>query len=538
MAKYSIATIALSDEEKQYFKQAQAELSKLKLGNNNKIKFIDLTEINPENIHSLGAITSVMYFTDIHNVPNHDNVLSAILKKLPDISDLSVFALSHNEITEKQHQQEQEKLLDYVKDKFPQLKSSDIPVFPVNINSEKEMQAFVNGFVKPDVISFSDFVGDIEKVTEQKTNAIIDLVMDAIHEKHDYTEGHVKRVSKYVEQFVDELDFTSEEKKQAILAAKLHDIGKLGVPDEILASDKALNNDERNQIDYHSSMGAGLLKFAVYHDENLENIITKDVIEGIEGHHDKGEGAHKFASVIAIADCIDAMTSQRAYNAPKHILNCFRDLYFNSHVKKENPQFAKAPAKAAIITLGKNLASLGYNPIDMFTGLDNQREAQVDAGIRQIFEDYESEHGKFEIGKNPDGKEFCAMGFRLTEDGHLEFKDEGSPVYDKEASFQSEFDFQKGKFAKDKGISVDKLSMQEESELAQKASGILKSLSEEGKKALQNARSYKRSIPSEVLEATSEDPEYNLSECTEITRGTQQAVKDATTPIQENSFEK
>ena len=45
MAKYSIATIALSDEEKQYFKQAQAELSKLKLGNNNKIKFIDLTEI-------------------------------------------------------------------------------------------------------------------------------------------------------------------------------------------------------------------------------------------------------------------------------------------------------------------------------------------------------------------------------------------------------------------------------------------------------------------------------------------------------------
>lgn len=80
--------------------------------------------------------------------------------------------------------------------------------------------------------------------------------------------------------------------------------------------------------------------------------------------------------------------------------------------------------------------------------------------------------------------------------------------------------------------------MQEESELAQKASGILKSLSEEGKKALQNARSYKRSIPSEVLEATSEDPEYNLSECTEMTRGTQQAVKDATTPIQENSFEK
>ena len=101
MAKYSIATIALSDEEKQYFKQAQAELSKLKLGNNNKIKFIDLTEINPENIQSLGAITSVMYFTDIHNVPNHDNVLSAILKKLPDISDLSVFALSHNEIDRK-----------------------------------------------------------------------------------------------------------------------------------------------------------------------------------------------------------------------------------------------------------------------------------------------------------------------------------------------------------------------------------------------------------------------------------------------------
>lgn len=538
MAKYTIATIGGTEEAKRYFEQAQAELSSFDLDSNNTVKFIDLTEMDSKSIQSLGTITSVMYFTDIHDSSNHNEVLPAVLKRLPEISDLSVFALSHNEVTENEQLQEQEKILGYVKDKFPQLTAADIPVFPVNINSEKEMKAFINGFIKPDVISFSDFVGDIEKVTEEKTKAIVDLVMTAIDEKHDYTAGHVQRVSKYVEQFVDELDFTSEEKKQAILSAKLHDIGKLGVPYEILASDRALSNEERDQIDYHSSMGAGLLKFAVYHDENLESVITKNVIEGIEGHHDKGEGAHKFASVIAVADCIDAMTSQRAYNAPKHVLACFRDLYFNSHVKKENPQFAKAPAKAAIISLGKNLASLGYSPLDMFSNLDNQREAQVDAGIRQIFEDYESEHGKFEIGKNPDGKAFCAMGFRLTEDGHLEFRDEGSPIYDKEASFQSEFAFQKGKFAKDKGISVDKLSMQEESELAQKASSILKAQSEEGKKALQNARSYKRSIPSEVLEATSEDPEYNLSGCTEMTRGTQQAVREETTPVQENSFEK
>lgn len=536
MGTYTIATIGDSEESKKYFEQAQDELSKLDL-DDNQIQFIDLTKFDEDDILAIGAITSVMYFTDIHT-SNHNNILPTVIKNLPEISDLSIFALSHNEVTEQQQQQEQETLLGYAQNKFPKLKSSDIPVFPVNVNSEKEMHAFINGFIKPDVISFSNFVGGIEKVTEQKTKSIVDLVINAINEKHDYTAGHVQRVSKYVEQFVDELDFTSEEKKQAILAAKLHDIGKLGVPDEILASDKALSDEERDQIDYHTTMGAGLLKFAVSHDESLENIITKDVIDGIEGHHDKGEGTHKFASVIAVADCIDAMTSQRAYNAPKHILGCFRDLYFNSHVKKENPQFAKAPAKAAIITIGKNLASLGYNPIDMFSNLDNEREAFVDAGIKKIFEDYENEHGKFEIGKNSDGKEFCAMGFRLTEDGHLEFKDEGSPVYNKESSFQSEFAFQKGKFAKDKGISVDKLTTQEESELAQKASNILKAQSEEGKKALQNARSYKRSIPTEVLEATTEDPEYNLSECAEITRGTQQAVKEENAPIQENSFEK
>ena len=98
-------------------------------------------------------------------------------------------------------------------------------------------------------------------------------------------------------------------------------------------------------------------------------------------------------------------------------------------------------------------------------------------------------------------------------------------------------------------VSITPKAAQKEDELISKFQEICSSIESEvtvtkqlngqkGKKALQNARSYKRSIPSEVLEATSEDPEYNLSECTEMTRGTQQAVKDATTPIQENSFEK
>lgn len=422
MATYIIATIGDTDEAKKYFEQAQAALSTLELGGKNKIKFVDITGMDEKNIKALGAISSVMYFTDLHD-SNNAQTLSGVLNRLPELSDLSIFALSHDKITKEEQQQEQKRLFEYIKNKFPGIEASDIPVFPVNITSEKEMQAYIDGFIKPDAVSFSDYVGEIEEVTERKTQAIIDLVVDAIHDKHDYTAGHVQRVSHYVEQFVDVLDFTSEEKKQAILAAKLHDIGKLGIPDEILASNRALSDEERDQMDYHSSMGAGLLKFAVAHDENLENIITKDVIDAIEGHHDKGENVPKYASIIAVADSFDAMSSQRAYNAPKNILNCFRDLYFNSRINKK-PQFARDAATVAIITLGKNIASLGYDPVEMFSHLDNQREAQVDAGLRQIFEDYQNEHGKFEIGKNPDGKAYCEMGFRLTEDGHLEYEAE------------------------------------------------------------------------------------------------------------------
>lgn len=114
----------------------------------------------------------------------------------------------------------------------------------------------------------------------------------------------------------------------------------------------------------------------------------------------------------------------------------------------------------------------------------------------------------------------------------------GSPVYSKEDSFKSEFAFQKGKLAKSKDISVESLSAQEETEMAQLAANILKSQSEEAKKALQSARSHTRNVPDEILEATTEDTEYNLNECKDITRTTIRESNPEKQQIQENGMEK
>ena len=81
MAKYTIATIGGTEEAKRYFEQAQAELSSFDLDSNNTVKFIDLTEMDSKSIQSLGTITSVMYFTDIHDSSNHNEVLPAVLKR-------------------------------------------------------------------------------------------------------------------------------------------------------------------------------------------------------------------------------------------------------------------------------------------------------------------------------------------------------------------------------------------------------------------------------------------------------------------------
>ena len=133
--------------------------------------------------------------------------------------------------------------------------------------------------------------------------------------KDHYTYGHSKKVATYAADIAVELGY-SESRVAAIRAAGLlHDIGKIGVSDQILGKAGKLNDEEWEPIRAHPTMGVSIIK----HIESL-----KDCLAAIQYHHErydgggyptglKGDNIPLDARVLAVADSYDAMTSSRPW---------------------------------------------------------------------------------------------------------------------------------------------------------------------------------------------------------------------------------
>ena len=133
--------------------------------------------------------------------------------------------------------------------------------------------------------------------------------------KDHYTYGHSKKVSKYATDIAEALHLPEERVSAIHTAALLHDIGKIGVSDQILQKNGPLNDEEWEPIQAHPSMGVSILK----HVENL-----RDCLAAVQYHHErydgsgypsglKGSNIPLDARILAIADSFDAMTSSRPY---------------------------------------------------------------------------------------------------------------------------------------------------------------------------------------------------------------------------------
>ena len=143
----------------------------------------------------------------------------------------------------------------------------------------------------------------------------VQVLAETIELRDQYTGGHTQRVHDYCVLIAQELELTHEIIEQLRLAALLHDIGKIGVRDELLLKPENLSSDEFSEIQMHSSYGAALLKPI----SQLEGVIP-----GVASHHEryngtgypkglKGENIPLIARIIAVADTFDAMVSDRPY---------------------------------------------------------------------------------------------------------------------------------------------------------------------------------------------------------------------------------
>lgn len=173
------------------------------------------------------------------------------------------------------------------------------------------------------------------KLNESYKHTIIAL-SNSIDARDPYTAGHSERVARLSLDIGKELGLNKDKLDMLEIAALLHDIGKIGISDDILHKTGRLNEYEYEKIKEHPSIGVNILKdidflknavpFILHHHERFDGC---GYPLGIKGYETPLE-----ARIIAVADSYDAMVSDRPYRK-----GLSQDIAISELIKFKNIQF-------------------------------------------------------------------------------------------------------------------------------------------------------------------------------------------------------
>lgn len=158
----------------------------------------------------------------------------------------------------------------------------------------------------------------MDKKTKENERLFIHVVRslaEAIEAKDTYTNGHSDRVAEYSREIAKRYGYSKKAQSDIYMMGILHDVGKIGVPDEVINKAGKLNDEEFAIIKNHPIMGAKIL-------ENIKEMPSLAI--GARWHHERyGGGGYpdglsgteipEEARIIAVADAYDAMSSRRSY---------------------------------------------------------------------------------------------------------------------------------------------------------------------------------------------------------------------------------
>ena len=144
---------------------------------------------------------------------------------------------------------------------------------------------------------------------------VVESLAGAIDAKDSYTNGHSGRVAEYSREIARRFGYNTKEQSDIYMMGLLHDVGKIGVPDEIINKPGRLTDEEFEQIKKHPVIGSQILK-------NIKEM--PGLSTGARWHHERyggggypdnlsGNDIPEAARIIAVADAYDAMTSSRSY---------------------------------------------------------------------------------------------------------------------------------------------------------------------------------------------------------------------------------
>ncbi|MBC8316742.1 MAG: HD domain-containing protein [Desulfobulbaceae bacterium] len=200
-------------------------------------------------------------------------------------------------------------------------------LLPSALPVDKDEDTFLKGYSGRLIRQLEKKVEDLEESNKALMKSEADLkdlfesfvmaMVNALEAKSRWTTGHSRRVAHYAEQLALEIDLGPAEIAEVKMAALLHDIGKLGLKDNILDKPSHLTEEEFRTVKEHAALGAEIL-----HDIKPLRHITPS----IRHHHEKSDGSGYpdgitgrdiglFAGILHIADSFDAITSDRPYRS-------------------------------------------------------------------------------------------------------------------------------------------------------------------------------------------------------------------------------
>ncbi|MBQ3911910.1 MAG: response regulator [Lachnospiraceae bacterium] len=174
-----------------------------------------------------------------------------------------------------------------------------------------------------DLFHYQQYIeNEVEKQTNRSRRLSRDMMLvlsKTVDTKDHYTDGHSRRVAALCAEMGRRLGKTDKEQIMLYEIGLLHDIGKIGIHEDIIHKNTRLSDDEFAEVKAHTVKGYEILK---------EITDMPMLCEGARWHHErydgtgypdglKGEEIPESARIACIADCYDAMTSTRTYSVPK-----------------------------------------------------------------------------------------------------------------------------------------------------------------------------------------------------------------------------
>jgi putative nucleotidyltransferase with HDIG domain len=184
--------------------------------------------------------------------------------------------------------------------------------------------------------AFEHYRNYLENITQKENGAaptLLDTVMalaNAVDARDPYTRHHSQTVSQLASQIAREIGLSQAQIEEIRLGGILHDIGKIGVPDQFLKEGSRLAPEEYERVKTHTVLGAKIL-------EPLKVRSIEGIRDIVRNHHERFDGTGYpdglkgtkiplGARIITVVDSFDPMVTGRAYRAERSVQEAIEEL--------------------------------------------------------------------------------------------------------------------------------------------------------------------------------------------------------------------